>query len=150
MQAASPPAPTYTFQIVLHASGDIEYLYGDMGALPDRWAVGMAYDLARGQTLACYKSPIALAHTRWQVRNQPLPNLWLQPQPAALTVAPGATATLTARLSGFGYAAWHPDPFVGRLLLTTNDPSRPTVAISATVTVAAAPYTLYFPLIKKR
>ncbi|MCC7362479.1 MAG: S8 family serine peptidase [Anaerolineales bacterium] len=149
-ETTSPPPPTYTFQIVLHAVGDIEFLYGAMGALPNRWGVGMAYDLGRGQTLACYKAPVELAHTRWQVRNQPLPSLWLQPQSAAFTIAPGETATLTARLSGFGYAAWHPDPLVGHLLLTTNDPARPTVTISATVSVAAPPHTFSLPLIHRK
>lgn len=148
--AAAPPAPTYTFQIVLHATGAIEYLYGAMGELPDRWGVGMAYDFARGQSLVCHKTPAPLTGTRWQVRNQPLPSLWLAPDPAALTIAPGATMWLTARLSGYGYAAWHPDPFTGRLHLATNDPALPSVDIPATALIGPAPHTLYFPTVRQR
>src|SRR5262249_39805572 len=37
-QIPNPFGPTYTFQLVLHANGQVEFLYGAMGALPERWS----------------------------------------------------------------------------------------------------------------
>lgn len=149
-ESAAPPAPSYTFQIVLHADGEIEYLFGTMGPLPDRWGVGMGYDLLRGQGLTCYKAPTELAGTAWRMYNQPLPDKWLAADPAVLLIAPGDTATLTARLVGFGYVPWRPAPYVGLLHLTSNDPGHATQDITATASIGAPAAVLYFPLVWMR
>jgi subtilisin family serine protease len=149
-EAATPPAPTYTFQIVLHADGAIEYLYGAMGELPDRWGVGIGYDFTRGLRLACQKAPADLSGTVWRMRNQPLPSLWLAADPLALNIAPGETLTLTARLTGSGAASWHPDPLIGWLQLTTNDPALPTVELTATASMGPAPFVQFLPVVEQR
>ncbi len=141
--------PTYTFQLAMHASGQVEYLYGAMAAPPFRWSMGMGHDGTRGQSLACYKAPVELAGRMWRMHNQPLPTLWLGVEPVEQWVMPSETVTLTATLSGYGYAAWHPDPFVGPLVLISNDPSQPAVVITATASIGPAPYVMFYPVVGK-
>jgi hypothetical protein len=143
----APDAPTYTFQLVLRSSGQVEYRYGAMGPMPARWSMGMGYDGQRGQRLACYKSPAELADRLWRMHNQPAPALWLGVAPSHLSVAPGETRTLSALLAGFGYAEWHPGPFTGVVRLTTNDPSRPVVDVPVTASVGEPPYQAWYPVI---
>jgi hypothetical protein len=140
-EAPGPDTPAYTFQIVFYSTGDVEYRYGAMGAPPERWSVGMAFDPQRGQRLACHKSPVDLGGKLWRMRNQPLPAIWLGVAPGAVWVPPGEAATFTVTLQGFGFAGWHPAPFVGPLALTTNDPHRPSVTLTATASVGPAPFT---------
>jgi hypothetical protein len=143
----TPDAPTYTFQLVLRSSGQVEYRYGAMGPLPTRWSVGMAYDGERGERLACNRTPAELANRLWRLHPQPAPGLWLGVTPAHLQLAPGETRTLSALLTGAGYAEWHPGPFMGVVRLTTNDPSRPVVDVPATATVGKPPHQAWYPLI---
>jgi hypothetical protein len=148
-QEPIPPPPTYTFQVALHATGQAEFLYGEMGVLPARWSAGLAHSQQRGQGLACYKAPAELSGHLWRMYNQPEPALWLEVEPAGQWVAPGATAVVTAHLHGQGYAAWHPDPFLGPLRLTTNDPAQPTVTITATAQIGPAANSSFLPIIEK-
>jgi hypothetical protein len=142
-----PASATYTFQLVLHASGEVEFLYGDMGELPGRWSVGASFDQNRGQRLACFSAPAVLSGTVWSMHNQPAPDVWLGASPDSLSVEPGQSAGLAVKLAGFGYAAWDPNPFTGILRLTTNDPGRATVDITATASVAAPAHQLSLPII---
>lgn len=144
-----PAGPTYTFQLVLHANGNVEFLYGAMGALPDRWSVGTSFDQTRGQQLACYRTNPILSGTAWRLRNQPNSNLWLGASTSALNIKPGQSVAFDAILSGFGYAAWHTDPFVGTLRLLTNDPSQPSVDLQAHASVGPAPYQFVLPVINR-
>jgi hypothetical protein len=139
-ETPEPAGPTYTFQLVLHASGEVEYLYGAMGPLPAQWSVGASYDHDRGLRLGCHKTPIELSGNSWSIHNQPAPGPWLSAQPASLTLQPGASADLYAVLSGFGYAAWYPGPMQGLLRLNTNDPAAPTLDVPLSATVGPAPY----------
>jgi subtilisin family serine protease len=148
-ETPDPSGPTYTFQLVLHANGQIQYLYGLMGALPDRWSVGASFDVTRGQSLACYKQSTVLSGTAWSLRNQPSSSFWLSASVPGVAVLPGATTTLNAVLSGYGYAAWHPDPFQGTLRLTTNDPAQPTVDLPAQALVGDAPYRTVLPVVSR-
>jgi subtilisin family serine protease len=148
-QSPSPDPPTYTFQVALHASGQVEFLYGDMGILPARWGAGAGHSQQRGQSLACFKSPLELSGRWWQMHNQPLPSVWLAAAPAEAWIAPGASTLLTASLHGYGYVPWHPGPFAGPLVLNSNDPSQRSLVITATATVAAAPFAFYAPIIHR-
>lgn len=148
-EAPSPEAPAFTFQLVLKASGQVEYRYGTMGSPPAQWSVGMGFDGQRGQGLACYKSPTELGGKLWRMHNQPLPGLWLTSTPTSVTVAPGTATTITAVLSGFGHVAWQPGPFSGVLRLTTNDPSQPALDLAASVIAGPPPHTLRFPLLRR-
>ncbi len=148
-QTPDPSGPTYSFQLVLHDNGNVEFLYGPMGALPERWSVGASFDLTRGQSLACYSSVPILPGTKWRLRNQPNSALWLDANPITLKIQPGATATFEAVLSGFGFAPWHPDPFVGTLRLLTNDPGRPSVDISAQASVGPPAGQIVLPIISR-
>jgi hypothetical protein len=146
-EVPDPAGATYTFQLVIHASGEIEFRYGAMGELPARWSIGASFDQNRGQGLACFTAPAVLSGTVWSLHNQPAPNLWLASSPGNLSVAPGQTASLPLILAGNGYAAWHPGPFTGVLRLTTNDPGEATADITATASVGAAPYQESLPVI---
>jgi len=131
----APGGPTYTFQLVLHADGNVEFLYGAIGALPDRWSVGASFAETRGQDLACYRSDPIQPNTVWRLRNQPDTRLWLGASRTSLTIQAGQTATFNALLSGFGYAAWHPDPMQGVLRLSSNDSLQPSVDLPAQASV---------------
>jgi hypothetical protein len=146
-EAPAPGAPTYTFQIVLHASGDVDFVYGAMGELPTRWAVGSTQGSGRNHSLACYKSPADLANRKWTMHNQPAANLWLRAGAPGLLVAPGATADLPIVLRGFGYVPWLTRPFVGYVDLTTNDPGQASVKVEAQALVGPAPFDLHFPVV---
>jgi hypothetical protein len=143
----APDGPSYSFQLVLRSTGQIEFLYGAMGPLPDRWSVGLGYDEVRGQRLACYQSLDELSNRMWRFRNQPLPSFWLGVEPGQVALDPGATGAFTALLSGFGYAAWHPDPFSGIIRLTTNDPGQSTIDIPVMATIGAPAHSIWYPLV---
>lgn len=144
-----PAAPTYTFQIVLHASGEVEYLFGVMGELPARWAMGMAESRTRAQSLACHKSPAELAHRGWTAHNQPPVPFWLTTSAPAVSVPPGASADLAVIVKGFGYVPWLTRPFIGDLRLLTNDPSQPIVDLAAQAIVGPAPVTAWLPIMHR-
>lgn len=148
-QTPDPNGPTYTFQLVLHANGKIEFVYGAMGALPDRWSVGASFDATRGQSLACYRTDPIAGGTQWGLHNQPQPSLWLGANPIDLTIEPGHSASIAAVVSGFGYAAWHPNPFAGTLRLFTNDPGQASVDLPASASVGPPPYQLVLPVISR-
>ena len=145
----APNPPTYTFQLVLHADGRVQFIYGAMGDLPGRWGVGVSYDLTRAQNLACHRNPQPLTARTWTLRNQPSPALWLSGMLVTQTVMPGETAVLTASLAGLGYVPWRTEPFTGQLRLTTNDPTQAAVDIPAGLSVGAPPYVFWFPVIGK-
>ena len=110
--------------------------------------MGVSQSATRGQNLACYRTAQTLGGRSWSLENQSWPALWLNGEPAALTLPPGGSATLMATLRGFGYVDWRTDPFAGVLRLTTNDPLQPVVDLPAQVRVTTpAPYPLWFPLI---
>jgi subtilisin family serine protease len=148
-QKPDPAGPTYTFQLVLHANGNVEFLYGPMGGLPDRWSVGASFDETRGQQLACYRTNPILSGTVWQLRNQPDSNLWLHASTSALEVEPGQSVAFDAVLSGYGYAGWHTDPFVGTLRLLSNDPGQPSVDLPARASIGPAAHQVVLPVINR-
>ncbi len=148
-QTPDPTGPTYTFQLVLRANGQVEFLYGAMGPLPDRWSVGVSFDAARGQLLDCYRDNPALSGTMWRLRNQPASALWLASSLDRLTIPPGETRTLYALLSGFGFAPWHLDPFVGTLRLDSNDTGQPRVDLRAQASVGPPAYRTSLPIISR-
>jgi len=140
-----PAGPTYTFQLVLHASGQVDFLYGQMDDLPGRWTAGVFFDAERSQNLACQDDPAELTDGVWTLHNQPSPKVWLAPGTATLTVPPGSTRTFQAVLSGLGYVPWSPGTQHGVLRLVTNDPALPAVDLPAEAVLGPAPYTVSFP-----
>jgi hypothetical protein len=147
-ETPDPSGPTYTFEIVLHASGDVDYVFGDMGELPARWAMGMSLGAGRSQSLACHKAPQDLAHRRWTAHNQPPANYWLGPGSPVTVVTPGASATIDVVLKGFGYVPWLARPFEGQLRLATNDPSQPAVSLAAQAVVGPPAVTYWLPVVR--
>jgi hypothetical protein len=145
-QTPDPLGPTYTFQLVLHANGYIEFLYGPLGPMPGRWSAGASFDGARGQSLACYRGDALASGTVWRLRNQPASSLWLGVTTAGLLLPPGAASRFDVVLSGYGYSAWHPDPFAGVVALQTNDPIRPSVDLMAKAAVGPPADTVLLPL----
>jgi subtilisin family serine protease len=146
-EAPDPAPPTYTFQLALHADGRVQFIYGALGALPEKWAIGVSQDVTRGQGLACQTKPLLLAGRSWSWLNQPAPGNWLSAAPTDLIVPPESSATLTATLSGLGYVPWRTEPFAALIRLTTNDPAQPVVDIPATASVGAPPYRFWMPIV---
>jgi hypothetical protein len=146
VEVPDPNGPAYTFEIVLHANGDVDYLFGDMGELPARWAMGMAMPGGRSQNLACYKAPQDLAHRRWTLHNQPAVTTWLTTDRPVVVVPPGSSADLGVVLKGFGYVPWLSRPFLGLVRLTTNDPGQPAVDLTAQAVVGPPAVTIWMPL----
>ena len=134
-ETPQPTDPVYSFQIALHAGGTIDYIYGDMGALPPKWSAGVSDSVTRGQSLGCYQTQAPLAHQSWTLENQSPPNQWLAGAPGTLSLPPGGQAVITATLRGFGYLAWRIDPFASVLRLTTDDPLQPVVNVPVQVQV---------------
>ncbi len=149
-ESPAPSDPTYTFQIVFHADGRIEYLYGDMGRVPTRWSVGVGYSNQRGQRLACGPMTLNLSYQRWTLMNQAAADQWLNVQPAVMTVAPGATQTIEATLRGLGYMAWRDEPAQGRIRLQSDDPLLPLVEVPASVSVGPPTARLFLPQVSRR
>jgi hypothetical protein len=146
---ADPEAtpPVYSFQIVLHASGAVDFIYGEMGEMPTRWAMGMFENPGRAQSLACYREPLALAHTRWTLHNQPAASPWLTVDQPSLTIPPGESADLAVVLKGFGYQAWPSRPYEGYVRLSTNDPTQATIDLAAMAVVGPPALSLWFPML---
>ncbi|MBA3533085.1 MAG: S8 family serine peptidase [Ardenticatenales bacterium] len=139
-------APTYTFQLALHADGWVEFIYGKMGAMPEMWSAGMTTGLERGQSIACYSKPRVLAHQSWSVLNQPLPEWWLGASPITLTIPAGQSRPLTMTVQGTAPVPWRPAPYEAVVRLSTNDPALPQVDLPVQVTMAAAPHRIYLPV----
>lgn len=142
-------APTFTFQLNIHADGRVQYHYKDMRSLPARWSVGMQTSATAAQALACHNQPQDLADRTLTMLNQANAQLWLMPTPAKLTIAPQQTAIVTATLRGFGYTPWRNPPAEAMLHLQTNDPRQPTLDIPAQVKVGAPPFSLWLPIINR-
>lgn len=148
----SPPdplGPTYTFQLALHSDGRVQFVYGNMEALPGKWSTGLAWDVSRGQSLACHQSPVALSGRSWSFYNQPAPNVWLSAAPVSLTLSANTSQGITATLAGFGYVPWRALPFEGVIRLTTNDPRQPSADIPAIALVEPPPYTVWLPILRR-
>ena len=141
-------APTYTFQVALHADGRVQFHYGTMGGLPANWSIGTSHSPLRGQSLACSRNPQALSGRTWTLRNQASASQWIAVF-APVTVPPQSTITITGTLRGFGYTPWRDAPAEGTLRLHSDDPRRPIIDISATITVGAPPYQVQLPLINR-
>ncbi|MGH2522808.1 MAG: S8 family serine peptidase, partial [Anaerolineales bacterium] len=73
-ETPDPAGPTNTFQMALHADGRVQFIYGNMDALPGKWSVGVSQDIHRAQGLGCNHAPLALSGRSWTLRNQPLPD----------------------------------------------------------------------------
>jgi subtilisin family serine protease len=145
-----PADPAYSFQLVLHASGKIDFVYGSMEPLPPKWAAGVSQSLERGQNLACYRTRQALSGQSWTLENQSPPSLWLAGAPDTLSLPPGAQGVITGTAWGLGYLAWRADPFESVLRLTTNDPLQATVDVSATVLVTSPPpFSDWLPMVTR-
>ncbi len=143
-----PDDPTYSFQIVLHASGAVDFIYGQLGPLPARWAMGTYYSNARSQNLACYKEPTDLANRRWTLHNQPPAPGWLGVGTTNLVMAPGASANLDIGLRGFGYVPWLSPPSMGVVHLATNDPGQAAVDLPAQAIIGPLPPpSFWFPVV---
>jgi hypothetical protein len=143
-----PAAPTYTFQIVLHAGGAVDFVYGAMGELPARWAAGASLSSARSQSLFCFKSPAELSNRRWTLHNQPSAATWLSAASEVLVVLPGQTTQFPVVLKGFGFVPWLTEPFVGSVRLSTNDPSQAAVNLPAQAIVGPPVATFWFPVMR--
>jgi hypothetical protein len=138
--------PTFTFQVALHADGEVEFLYGEMGAMPDRWSAGTSTTFERGQGIGCYRKPERLEGRRWRLRNQPSPTDWTRVEPDFLSVLPGRRAEFTVSLGGAAVAPWL-DHYEGVVRVTTNDFHRRVLEIPVQVTIEEAPYHISAPFI---
>jgi hypothetical protein len=148
-QTPDPLGPTFTFQLALHSDGRVQFVYGSMGVLPGKWSVGMAWDVNRGQGLACNHAPLPLTGRSWSWRNQPAPTLWLNAVPPTLTLPANTSQTITVTLNGLGYVPWRALPFEGVVRLTTNDPRQPVADLPALAVVGPPPYTLWLPVARR-
>lgn len=143
-------APTYTFQLTLHADGRVQYRYGPMGNLPAHWGIGTSNDGVRGQSLACQKNSQILSGRTWTLRNQALSTLWLQITPATLLILPNTSMALTATLIGVGATPWRALPAEGVMRLGTNDPYQPILDVPAFISVRAPPYQVHLPFLVRQ
>jgi subtilisin family serine protease len=137
----APNPPRYTFQVVLRRNGTIEYRYGQMGALPSRWAVGMNSKPERGQSLGCFESPVRLGYQGWQMMNQTSPLHWMAVEDTLpIVIPPGGEKDVSIGFHGYSPSPWLTRPMVGRVQLQSNDIRHPLVNVTAQVTMGLPPY----------
>lgn len=148
-QTPDPLGPTLTFQLALHMDGRVQFIYGDVEALPGKWSAGFAWDVNRGQSLACNHAPLPLTGRSWSFRNQPRPDQWLSAAPISLTLPANTSQLITATLTGFGYVPWRTLPFEGVIRLNTNDPRQLVADLPALALVGPPPYTLWLPTTRR-
>jgi hypothetical protein len=138
-----PAPPTNTFQVVLEADGDILYQYLDMNAPALNSAtVGIEN---RGGTVglqvvcnAAYVADnlaVSIVH----------PRIWVTSAPGSGTAAPGESDVVTL---SFDAAELDEGTYTADLVVTTNDPTHPSVTVPITLEVetAAPPIVVTEPL----
>lgn len=137
----APGAARYTFQVVFRRDGTIEYRYGQMGAMPPRWAIGMSSTQERAQSLGCFEEPRLLGFRGWQMLNQTSPREWMDVEDTTpLTVPPDGSIDIPIGFRGYSPSPWLNAPMRARVQLITNDLRHPTADIPTLVTIAPAPY----------
>jgi hypothetical protein len=145
------PAPVYSFQAVLRQSGLIQYLYGPLGDMPQRYSVGYAARVSGGYSLFCSTSAAPakagpLEGQAWSLEHQRSPSHWLGSSPSPLVIAPGQSSSLTATLWGnVGWLAQRQAPYLGRLVLSSNDPLQPSLQLLARLRIGPPPYQQFLP-----
>lgn len=146
-----PHVPTYTFQLALNSSGIVRYNYGQLGALPLRFSVGMQSSSSRGQSVSCGSegdTPPG-AGLALELEGQPQPSRWLSVDKTNLALAPGETTVLTVQLSGLAPWPWRTRPYSAAIKLQSNDPLLPVADLPAQLSVGSAPYSLTLPIIQR-
>lgn len=143
-RTTNPIPATYTFQVVFRRDGKIEYRYGQMGAMPLRWAVGMSATQERAHSFGCFEEPLNLGYRGWQMLNQPSPRDWtVVDDEIPITIPPGGTVSVPIGFRGFSPAPWLDSPMHARVQFRTNDIYHPTTDIHTAVTIAPAPYQVW-------
>ncbi|HEY1011623.1 MAG TPA: hypothetical protein VGE07_02890, partial [Herpetosiphonaceae bacterium] len=149
-QPLRPDEPTFTFQIIARSSGEVQFRYGQMGALPQRWAVGAIPADSGGQSIACHAMSQALPARTWTLLKQPPAPIWLEIDPEdELEIPPGGQAVITATLRGAGYAPWRLGPLRGRIELATNDPRQLWASLDARLTLLAPAFQAWIPNLRR-
>ena len=143
------PGKTFTFQAVLYRDGRIRFQYKQLAALPARVSAGIQrtpFDLLQigcGPTTPVYNG-LAI-----ELRPQADSSTWLAADTTVGVVAPGERSTIPVIVH------WsRPSPTLryaeGRLLLTTNDTSKPAASIPIRLYAQAAPYERWLLFASKR
>jgi hypothetical protein len=140
--------PNVTFQVLLAHDGRIIYNYGQLDAVPHNLAVGIQYNDDTVQIVGCGKDTPISSKMTIEFRPQADPQQWIHLSGLAstTTLQPGEQASMTVELRAV--STRHYQPYRSAVVVTSNDPYRPTVRLPVTLTIYPSPNVLWMPLLK--
>ncbi|MFH2053237.1 MAG: S8 family serine peptidase [bacterium] len=131
----------YTFQALLYPDGTIVYQYADMqGTRLDEATIGIQNAARDDGLTVVYNADYV--HDGLAIRFQAFPE-WLTVNPAAGVIPPGGSLPVTARFNSNGLFG---GTYTADIVVDSNDPALPNLAIPATMNVTGAPDILVAPL----
>jgi subtilisin family serine protease len=141
----STPERRLSFQALLLPDGRVQLNYAQVAGL--RPADRASYGLQGGrslQMLGCERDLELSDGLTIELRPQPSVTTWAELPAATGTVAPGATAEIPVDLfwAPAAVGGW---PASARIVLTSNDPDRPTAQLYVRLETGAAPRRTFFP-----
>jgi subtilisin family serine protease len=141
------PSQHLSFQALLRPDGRATMNYKHIGVLSPTAAAsaGAQRSAASVESLGCGTSLSIGDGQTIELRPQPEATLWASlPSPAG-TIPPGQQVALPVRLTWVNSAsAW---PSSAEIQITSNDPVRPEIAVTARMTTVAAPFSTFAPAV---
>ncbi len=141
--------PRLSFQTLLWPDGRVTMNYKQADTLPTTMtaSAGLQQNRTSGQSLGC-GSTLEIGNGRTiELRPQPDATFWAAlPRPSG-TITPGQQVDLPVTLSWVNDT--NPWPSSVEILITSNDPARPTITASARMTTVAAPFNSFIPMVAK-
>lgn len=120
------PANTFTFQVLLTASGNVQFNYQQVGELSIYAANGLQLMQDEWQLLGCSTTTPITSGLTINLRPQPATDLWLTLPPSTSTaLPPGETTAITMGLNWV--SPFEAQPYQGTVTLHTNDPQNAVV-----------------------
>jgi subtilisin family serine protease len=141
-----------TFQVLLRSDGSVMFQYKQLGVLPTKLSVGLqgtpAMENFSVMEIGCGTTTPIRDGLALEFRPQIFAEHWLLSSAAGQTLQPGVSGQLTATL------AWvrpiPQQPYRGRLLVTSSDPTRARWIIPVQVVMQPAPNEMWLPVVGRR
>jgi hypothetical protein len=141
-------APTYTFQVVLTPDGSIRFHYDKLGELPANTSIGIQRNRSTTQEIGCGGTAAIASNLTLELRPQPDTQSWLRLSGSTRSSAlpPGSTDALAIEVGRV--FAQEPRSYRGHIVLTSNDPFRPSIRLPIIVTSEPAQHVTWMPMFR--
>jgi hypothetical protein len=133
--SSTPDTASYTFQAVLYADGRIVYQYNSLTGPVESCTVGTEDGAGMDGLQVVFNQ--ACLHDGLAIMIEP-GEPWLTVMPAAGSVEPGSTETLTVT---FGASGLSDGTYEGTITVSSNDPDEPAISIPVSMLVEGVPTT---------